>query len=71
MVVTVTSTAPVPAGTVAMIWSSDTTVKWPPDVPPNATAVAPARPVPVIVTTFPPASGPPAGLSPVTAGAGT
>ena len=37
---------------------------------PNVTAVAPFRPVPVIVTEVPAASGPELGLIPVTIGVG-
>ena len=39
-------------------------------VPPNETPLAPARPVPVIVTFVPPAIGPLFGETAVTAGAG-
>ena len=38
-------------------------------VVPKSTAVAPVKPVPVIVTDVPPAEGPAAGLTPVTAAA--
>jgi hypothetical protein len=41
------------------------------DATPKFTAVAPARFVPVIVTDVPPVKNPVAGLTPVTAGAGT
>ena len=46
------------------------TLTYPVD-PLKVTAVAPARPVPVIVTGVPPAVVPLAGLTDVTAGAGT
>jgi hypothetical protein len=51
----VTATVPVvaPAGTVASIWVSELTRKVTADVPLNATAVVPLRPVPVIVTISP------------------
>ena len=38
-------------------------------VPPKVTAVAPVKPVPVIVTEVPPVSGPDAGATLVTVGA--
>ena len=38
-------------------------------VVPKSTAVAPVKPVPVIVTLVPPAAGPAVGLTPVTVGA--
>ena len=68
-VVTVTSTVPVPAGLLAVIVVSFTTVRFVAAVVPNSTAVAPVKPVPVIVTGVPPAVGPLVGLRPVTAGA--
>ena len=40
-----------------------------PAVPPNMTALAPTNPVPVTVTTVPPASGPAIGLMALTVGA--
>lgn len=67
-VVTVTSTAPVPDGLVAVIVVAFTTTRLVPDANPNLTAVAPVNPVPEIVTGVPPASGPLAGLMPVTVG---
>jgi hypothetical protein len=55
------STVPVPAGAVALIEVAEVTLKVVAGVAPNATALAPVKPVPVIVTTVPPASGPWAG----------
>ena len=49
-VVTVTSTVPVPAGLSAVIVGVVTTVKLVAAVVPKSTAVAPVKPVPVIVT---------------------
>src|SRR2546421_732276 len=69
-VVTVMSTAPVPAGGTAGIWVALPTVCEVAWVPPNWTAVAPVKPVPVIVTLVPPADGPFDGLTAVTVGAG-
>ena len=69
--VTVTSTVPVPGGEVAVICESESTVMDTAAVPPNWTSVAPVKPLPSIVTVVPPASGPLAGLMPVTAGAAT
>ena len=53
-----------------MIWVAEFTVKAA-LVAPNRTAVAPLKPVPVIVTVVPPASGPAAGDIEVTVGAAT
>ena len=66
--VTVTSTVPVPAGEVAVIELPEVTVKLVAAVEPNLTAVAPAKPVPVIVTEVPPAAGPTLGSTLVTVG---
>ena len=66
--VTVTSTAPEPAGEVAVIEVAELTVKELAAVDPNATAVAPVRLVPLIVTTVPPVTGPAAGATAVTLG---
>ena len=41
-----------------MIWVSESTVNELAAVAPKATAVAPVKPVPVIVTVVPPACGP-------------
>ena len=70
-VVTLMSTVPVPAGEVAVIWVAELTVKLVAGVAPNATAVAPVKPVPVMVTDVPPADGPDAGEIDVTVGAAT
>jgi arylamine N-acetyltransferase len=66
----VTEIAPVeaPTGTVAVIWVSVLTVKVMAAVPWNATAVAPVKLMPVIVTTAP--IGPLVGATEVTVGAG-
>ncbi len=69
-VVTVTATAPVPAGLVAVIWVGLTTVKLAAAAEPKLTAVAPVKPLPAIVTLVPPAAGPPFGVSAETAGGG-
>ncbi len=71
MVTTVTSTVPVPMGDVAVIEVALTIVTPVAFVVPNFTAVAPVKPVPVIVTLVPPVAGPLAGLSTVTVGAAT
>ena len=71
-VVTVTTTVPAePAGEAAVIEVSEFTVKLAAAVPPKATAVAPLRLVPVIVTEVPPAGKPEAGEMAVTAGGAT
>ena len=70
-VVTVTSTVPVPAGLSAVITVSLTTVKFVAGFVPKSTAVAPVKPVPVIVTMVPPAAGPSFGLTAETVGAAT
>ena len=51
----VTATGPVvaPAGTVAVIWVSEVTVNVAAVVPLNFTAVAPVKPLPVMVTEAP------------------
>ena len=59
----------VPAGEVALIEVGELAVKEP-VVAPNLTAVAPVKPVPVIVTEVPPASGPAVALMLVTVGIG-
>jgi hypothetical protein len=62
-VVTVTFTVPaVPAGLAAVIVVSLTTEKLDAGVVPKSTAVAPVKPLPVIVTRVPPPTGPPVGL---------
>ena len=54
-----------PAGLSAVIVVSLTTVRFVAAVVPKSTAVAPVKPVPVIVTKVPPAVGPLVGLRPV------
>jgi hypothetical protein len=68
-VVTVTSTAPLPAGVVAVIVVSLSTVKLA-VVAPNRTWVAPVKFVPLIVTSVPPSAVPVVGLMLVTVGGG-
>ena len=70
VVVTLTSTVPVPAGEVAVIEVAELTVKPVAGVAPNVTAVAPVKLVPVIVTEVPPLDGPDVGEIEVTVGAG-
>jgi hypothetical protein len=68
-VVTVTSTTPaVPAGLIAVIEVGETTVTPVAALAPKSTAVAPVKPVPVIVTSVPPAVVPEVGLTPETVG---
>ena len=68
-VVTVTSTVPsVPAGAVAVMEVGPFTVKFAAAVVLNFTALAPVKPVPVMVTDVPPVLGPEVGLTEVTAG---
>jgi hypothetical protein len=68
-VVTVTSTVPAAcAGAVAVIDVSLLTVKVVAAVAPKLTALAPVKPVPVMVTLFPPAVDPLLGFTFVTAG---
>ena len=55
-VVTVTSTVPIPAGEVAVIWVVLLTMKEPAALLPNLTAVTSEKLVPVMVTLVPPAS---------------
>jgi len=70
-VVTVTSTVPIPAGEVAVIWVALLTAKEAAALLPNLTAVAPEKLVPVMVTLVPPGVGPVFGLTLVTVGAAT
>lgn len=65
---TVTSTVPVPAGEVAVIWVSLSTVIAVAAVVPKFTAVAPVNRLPVTVTLSPPAAAPFVGLMPLTSG---
>ena len=71
-VVTITSTAAVPAGEVAVIDVSELTVTSVAGVLPNSTVVCSleaVKPVPAMITGVPPATGPTAGLRAVTVGA--
>ena len=68
-VVTVMVTVPVPGGLVTVICVLESAVMIA-AAPPKRTPVAPARPVPVMVTVVPPAVVPPSGDTPVTAGRG-
>ena len=71
-VVTVTSTTAADSGgDVAEIEDDEFTVNDVAGVEPKATAVAPLRSVPVMVTAVPPLVGPESGLTPVTAGGTT
>ena len=67
-VVTLISTVPVPAGDVAVIEDAELTVNPVAGVAPKLTAVAPLKPVPVMVTELPPANGPLVGEMEVTVG---
>ena len=69
-VVTVTSTFPMPAGAVAVTEVSDTGVNPVAGELPKCTALAPVRPVPVMVTRLPPARAPAVGDNVVTVGMG-
>ena len=70
-VVTATFTAPAAwAGVVAEILVALFTVKLVAGVPPNVTAEAPVKPVPVIVTLVPPEALPDAGEIPAIVGTG-
>ncbi|KRB26618.1 hypothetical protein ASD94_14070 [Acidovorax sp. Root70] len=71
VVVTRTSTVPVPAGAVAVICVAEFTVKPVAGAAPKLTAVAPVKFVPVMVTDVPPPVGPAVGEIDVTAGAAT
>jgi hypothetical protein len=68
-VVTVTSTAPDPGGDVAVTDPFDTELGVT-QLTPKQTEVAPVNPLPVIVTTVPPAAEPEFGETPVTTGTG-
>jgi hypothetical protein len=69
-VVTWTSTVPLPAGEVAVIWLELTTVTLVAAAAPKVTEVAPVRLEPLIVTDVPPAAGPLVGEIEETTGAG-
>ena len=64
------STVPVPAGLVAVIWVSESTVISAALVTSKPTVVAPVNPLPVITTVSPPAEDPMVGEIPVTSGPG-
>ena len=69
-VVTVTSTVPAaPAGAVAETEVAEVTLKMA-GTEPKSTAVAPLKPVPVMVTPVPPSLDPDVGLTEITAGPG-
>jgi hypothetical protein len=68
-VVTVMFTVPLPGGLVTVISVAESEVIVP-AVPPKLTPVAPARPVPEIVTSVSPVLNPLGGEIPVTAGGG-
>jgi hypothetical protein len=68
--VTFTSTVPLPAGEVAVIWLALTTTTLVAATPPKVTEVAPVKFEPFTVTDVPPAVGPLVGEIEVTAGAG-
>ena len=68
-VVTVTSTVRPPAGAVAVIWVCGVDRERGGGGGAEVTAVAPVKPVPVMVTEVPPACGPLFGVTPVTVGA--
>jgi hypothetical protein len=68
-VTTVTATVPLPAGLVAVICVSETTVTALARVAPNPTDVAPVNPLPITVTVVPPPAPPLVGLIAVTTGA--
>src|SRR5665213_3667282 len=63
-------TAPTPAGLTAVICVAESTTKLAAAVPPNCTAVAPVKALPVMTTAVPPASGPKVGTKPEMLGAG-
>lgn len=67
-VATVTSTVPVPAGSVAVIWEAESTTMPVAALAPNFTVLAPLKLVPVIVMLVPPAVDPEAGLTVLTVG---
>ena len=68
-VVTLTSTVPIPAGEVAVIWVALIEVMTAALLP-KVTAVAPEKLVPVMVTLVPPDAGPVFGLTLATIGDG-
>jgi hypothetical protein len=68
-VVTVMATVPVPGGVVTVICVLES-APIVPATPPRRTTMAPASPVPVMVTVVPPAVLPLSGDTPVTVGCG-
>ncbi len=64
------STVPLPAGAVALIEVEPVIVKVAGLPDPKSTAVAPVKPVPVMVTGVLPPAGPEVGLTAETVGAG-
>ena len=54
-----------------MIWVAEFTTKLAAAVPPNCTAVAPVKPVPVMTTLVPPDAGPDVGARPEMTGGAT
>jgi len=66
--VTLTSTVPVPAGDVAVIWVELLTVNEPAGLLPKLTPVTAKKLVPVMVTVVPPPGGPVFGLTLTTVG---
>ena len=69
-VTTVTSTAPDPAGDVAVMEVALFTVTADAAIPPKSTSEAPVRLVPLTLTDVPPVLGPVFGFTPVTVGDG-
>ncbi len=68
-VTTVTSTGPTScAGEVAVTWVEETTEYAVAGTVPNTTALAPMKPVPVMVTAVVPTAGPVAGVTALTVG---
>ncbi|MNQ66366.1 hypothetical protein D3C85_808570 [compost metagenome] len=70
-VVTRTSTIPVPAGVVAVIWVVLLTVTSVASAPSKVTAAPPAKFIPIMITVVPPEDGPEPGETAVTVGAGS
>ena len=68
---TVTSTDPLPTGEVALRLVGPEYETEVASVVPKSTVVPAVKPVPVTVTTVPPASGPAPAVMPVTAGTGS
>jgi hypothetical protein len=70
MVTTTLAVPAAPAGVVALMVVGFTTEKVVAAAPPKVTLLAPVKFVPVMVTLFPPATGPELGLTEVTVGNG-